>query len=156
MVDNKINFQGIQTTPLQWLQSDLIVNASTGLLVVDPSASPVSAKYVPPEPVPGKPHYFISILYRQPPTFSVPSCLTSVLAETLPARLGFNLLEFTQVVGLGTPVAANWFQAQNPTPLPTPYPITASLTSHYHVPCVSTPTPTPTPSPSPSSTPTPA
>ena len=154
MVDDKINYQGLQTTPLQWLQSDLIPDPTTGLLMVDPVSSAVTGKYIPPEPVVGKPHSFISILYRQPSGFSLPPCVSYVLGVSVKSRLGFNLLDFVRATGLGDPVADNWFQAQNPTPATTTYAITTTLTNHYHVPC--TPASSSSVPVAASSTPTPA
>ena len=149
MVDDSVDLEGIKTTILQWYQPDLTIDPTTGILRISPSSSSSSAgKYVPPEPVPGPAHSFIGILYRQPPGFKVPSCLSHVLPPTVPNRIGFNLDGFVDAALLGTPVAANWFREVNASPAPAPS-ITATKTDHYV--CASTPAPSLTPS----STPTP-
>ncbi|RAL01024.1 mitochondrial 54S ribosomal protein mL38 [Aspergillus ibericus CBS 121593] len=128
MIDPTINEDGVLTTALHWYQPYLAY--SSGVLEISNTSAP-SAEYVYPTPLEGPAHDYILLLYSQPEDYSLPVCLESLLPATDAARLGFDLDEFEEVTGLGTPVAANWFQVVNPTPASTTYAITSTLVATY-------------------------
>ena len=128
MVDPKINEDGVTMAALHWYQPDLAY--SSGVLTISNTSAP-SAEYVYPTPLEGPAHDYILLLYSQPKDYSLPVCLESLLPATDAARLGFNIEDFEEVTGLGTPVAANWFQVVNPTPATTTIAITSTLVSTY-------------------------
>ncbi|EHA26646.1 26 kDa secreted antigen [Aspergillus awamori] len=128
MIDPTINEDGVSTAALHWYQPYLAY--SSGVLEISNKSAP-NAEYVYPTPLEGPAHDYILLLYSQPEDYSLPDCLESLLPATDAARLGFNIDEFEEVTGLGTPVAANWFQVVNPTPATTTYAITSTLVSTY-------------------------
>lgn len=71
------------------------------------------AAYVGPTPPPGSSHRYVLLLFLQPPGYEFPECFSAVLPLTLPARQGFDIEQFMQVVGLSEPIAANYFSAIN-------------------------------------------
>lgn len=133
MMDNTINLNGTETTALHWYESDLRVtwNSLSGRILNASDPSAPSASYVGPQPLPGPPHHFVILLYRQPEDYELPSCLDVVLPTTLGSRIALNLEEFVKVADLGTPFAANWFQVQDSTPPTTTYAITSTFIASY-------------------------
>lgn len=118
MLDYKVNIKGIRITILQWFQPGLTATSSASsdhhALTVDNALARLTAAYIPPSPIPGPPHEYVTLLYRQPTHFSLPDCLRNS-ALSSDGRHGFNLGQFVEVAGLGNPVAANWFKMQDPS-----------------------------------------
>ncbi|CAL1701183.1 unnamed protein product [Somion occarium] len=87
------------------LAGDLHVNASSGGALVNSSAA--LTDFVNPTPPAGSdPHRYVILLFTQPPTFNVTA---STLVNASTPRTNFNLTAFGQAVGLGSPVAGNFF-----------------------------------------------
>ncbi|CAE6494375.1 unnamed protein product [Rhizoctonia solani] len=76
-----------------------------GSIVLASSSSPVN-DYMPPAPPPGSGfHRYVALLYAQPPDFDYSFLNTS-------DRFGFNITEFSQKSGLGTPLAGTFLKVK--------------------------------------------
>jgi phosphatidylethanolamine-binding protein len=134
MIDYDINLNGTANRGLHWYQPDLVADRSSKQLKVA-NTSDTAAVYLGPAPPPGPSHRYTLLLFKQPSWYKWNTCLSNV--TTREGRVGFNEPEFASVLHLGTPVAANWFQLQNPTPTTTPPPkITTTSSTTY--PCQKT------------------
>jgi hypothetical protein len=125
MIDIDVNEAGTATTLLHWYQPNLVVGSDRSLSAsntVDPSAP-----YAGPAPLVGPAHRYVILLFKQPIDYVLPDCYASITPLTLAARMGFDIEEFMQVAGLGSPVGANWFKVKNDTPATT----TVAITSTY-------------------------
>uniref|UniRef100_A0A0W0EZ88 Putative PEBP-like protein n=1 Tax=Moniliophthora roreri TaxID=221103 RepID=A0A0W0EZ88_MONRR len=80
------------------------VNTSTSLLM---NTSAALSDFVPPTPPDGSdPHRYVAVIYKQPDGFDT-SATPLVNAST--PRTNFNLTVFAERVGLGNPIAGNFF-----------------------------------------------
>ncbi|KAK3045101.1 hypothetical protein LTS18_014571, partial [Coniosporium uncinatum] len=118
MIDIDVNQNGTGTTVLHWFQPDLILNPTTNILDPPTTVNAAnSAPYFGPGPPPGPSHRYVQALFAQPPQagrateFALPSCFNAITQRN--GRLGFNVQQFAQVVGLQTPVAGNFLRSQN-------------------------------------------
>ena len=72
------------------------------------SADSGPAPYIGPSPPAESPpncHRYAQLLFQQPAAFAVPASQAAAVSS----RLGFNLQSFVSAVGLGMPVAADFF-----------------------------------------------
>ena len=110
MIDLDVIEDGRATTILHWYHADLLMNPIDGELF---NLTESEAVYAGPTPPPGPSHRYVFLLFLQPPGYKFPECFSAVLPLTLPARQGFDVKQFMQVVGLSEPIAANYFSAVN-------------------------------------------
>ncbi|CAE7227305.1 unnamed protein product [Rhizoctonia solani] len=76
-----------------------------GSVVLGSSSSPVN-DYMPPSPPPGSGfHRYVALLYAQPPDFDYSFLNTS-------DRFGFNITQFSEKSGLGTPLAGTFLKVK--------------------------------------------
>ena len=124
----------VSTTVLQWYLPGLTINKANEVLS---SSSTAGSSYAgPAPPANGPPHRYVFLLFTQPSGYKLPSCYASITGTTVASRLGFNIEEFLHVAGLGPPVAANYFKAENGKPSAT----TATVTSTSYSAASCTPT----------------
>ena len=74
-----------------------------GMSLTTSTSGPVS--YLGPAPPETLPHKYTELLFVQAPGFDVPPSQVSVTQS----RAGFDLTGFAAAVGLGEPIASNWF-----------------------------------------------
>lgn len=117
-VDPSINTTSPAYTGLHEIVANLRVdNSNNGTLTMTPAnntgtVAEALAPYVYPQVPPGgSAHQYTLLLFEQPAVLDVPVAYASFLPfpTNLLTRVNFPLLEFIQAVGLGKPVAANWF-----------------------------------------------
>ena len=92
---------------LHWIQSDFKSSDGNALA----STAPTIASYIPPAPPPGAgPHRYVFLLFTQPEGFNVAD---HAPADGKPlgiwARVRYDLDGWMRTVGLGEPIAVNYF-----------------------------------------------
>ena len=102
---------------LHWFQTNLTssrssLNKDTSFLT---SQTPAIDPYIKPQPPPGTGrHRYTEFLFQQPVDFAIPAAFAKIVRpRELLNRAGFNLTAFVEAAGLDTPVAANFFFAEN-------------------------------------------
>lgn len=110
-IDPDVQYGTTSTTVLHWLQS-LRADCQTGLLYENPE-SEQTATYIPPQPPKRSHHRYIFLLFKQPDDYNLPECYQHILPATKEARVGFDPKGFVEVLGLGSPLAGNWFYVEN-------------------------------------------
>lgn len=110
-IDPDVQYGTTSTVVLHWLQS-LQANCLTGLLYEN-SRIEKKAEYIPPQPPKRSHHRYVFLLFAQPDNYHLPECYEHILPATKEARVGFDPKRFIEVMGLGSPVAGNWFYVEN-------------------------------------------
>ena len=117
---NKVDPDSSKPNVLHWFQTNLTLspsNISIASLSFHPllSTTPPLASYIKPKPPAGSgPHRYTELLYSQPADFSIPVNYARFFGPDS-TRTSFNLSSFVRDAGLGKPVAANYFLAENST-----------------------------------------
>ncbi|OJJ97609.1 hypothetical protein ASPACDRAFT_45701 [Aspergillus aculeatus ATCC 16872] len=115
MVDPSINDDSGATDALHMVQTDLYLapapTTADGVTFYPLTAScdPLAA-YLSPIPLVGSGiHYFTQLLFEQPSNLKIPAKYGWYWIDTVLNRVSFPLKEFVDDVGLGEPIAANYF-----------------------------------------------
>ena len=117
---NKVDPDSSKPNVLHWVQTNFTLypsNISIASLSFHPllSTTPPLASYIKPNPPAGSgPHRYTELLYSQPAGFSIPVKYAPFFGSNS-TRTSFNLSNFVRDAGLGKPVAANYFLAENST-----------------------------------------
>ena len=119
MIDQDVPRNDTKTTLLHWLQPNLVATseALSFVDVVDGGSTAVGAEYIPPTP-PGDsgPHRYTFLLFNQPSQWTIPAAYVTINPPTdTSARIGFDVVDFVSLSGLGEPVAANYLRVLNGT-----------------------------------------
>ncbi|GBE80003.1 PEBP-like protein [Sparassis crispa] len=83
-------------------------NFSLGAPLTNSSAA-ITPFIAPGPPAGSPPHRYIQLLFIQPPNFDTLAPEYVNTSSSIPARLDWNLTSFSKEVGLGSPVAGNFF-----------------------------------------------
>ncbi|MCJ1228452.1 hypothetical protein MMC12_005113 [Toensbergia leucococca] len=128
MIDIDAVYDKAATTFLQWYQPDLSIDYSS-YEFTNSNETNNGAVYISPMPLPSSTHRYILVLFAEPPGYKLPSCYQAILSVSPLPRFGFDILEFIQVAGLGSPVATNYLKVSNSEPATTTQVITTTSLS---------------------------
>ncbi|KAJ2965778.1 hypothetical protein NQ176_g10453 [Zarea fungicola] len=106
-----------------WIQADLIAvhegvtanDDSEGFTTLEPESLPVMPYVGPGPPPPSAPHRYVFLLWEQPPNIGSSEAVREILSLSaepgLMARIRWDQSVFETKMGLGEPLAANYFVA---------------------------------------------